>query len=334
MVNGIGRCLALSAAIPMTVGVLSLTSAWVFYEDDRRPSHSAMVGTLRIDLPEGTGLATAVLVDGCGILTNFHAVFGPWYVTARRAPSREFPGTFTLTEATRPDGTHPTARAIPVVWGEYLGPDRQWRVPDRDWAYLVLDRCLGLEYGHFELHAFELDELTAETGGFAALGYSTGKQMLDPACSVHADRSGSGNRSLLHDCALEPGDSGGPIIKRGTLAIVGLSASIVTDPSDPSCPTGGIHYKGAALSRLKVRCANIAVPLLPDIIDRIEAARIATGVQRALTELGYDAGPLGAIDQPHAMAAIKQAQHDMGWPATGEPTEALRKILWLTRATS
>jgi Putative peptidoglycan binding domain len=334
MTIGIGRCFAISAAISMTVGVLSLASAWVFYEDDRRPSHSAMVGTLEIDLPEGTGLGTAVLVDGCGILTNFHAVFGPWYVTALRPPSREFPGTFTLTEATRPDGAHPTARAIPVVWGDYRGPDRQVRVPDRDWAYLVLDQCLGLEYGHLNLHALDLDELAGAIDGFVALGYSTGQQMVDPACSVNADRPRSGNKRWLHDCALEAGDSGGPIIQRATSAVVALSASIVADPSDPNCRTSGVRDRGAALSHFNVHCANAAVPLLPDIIDRIEAARVATGVQRALTELGYDAGPLGAIDGPRAIAAIKQAQRDMGWPVTGEPTDALRKILWLTLATS
>ena len=163
-----------------------------------------------------------------------------------REPSREFPGTFTLTEARLPDGTHPTARrglrwgrqvkalrarcpsgaprgrsgcpagptrAIPVTWGEYLGPDRQLRVPDRDSAYLVPDRCLGLEYGHFQLHEFELDDMTEPLGGFAALGYSTGTQMLDPACSVHAVRARSGNKAWLHDCALVAGDSGGPIMR-------------------------------------------------------------------------------------------------------------------------
>jgi HEAT repeat protein len=57
-------------------------------------------------------------------------------------------------------------------------------------------------------------------------------------------------------------------------------------------------------------------------------------VQRALIALSYDAGPLGAIDEPRAVAAIRQAQADMGWPVTGEVTDALRKILWLRIATS
>ncbi|MGH6919643.1 MAG: peptidoglycan-binding protein [Geminicoccaceae bacterium] len=314
------------AVISIAVGLLPQTSAWVFYQDDRQPSHSTMVGTLEIDLPEGRGLGTAVLVDHCGILTNFHAVFGPWYVTALRAPSRSFPGTFTLTEATLPDGTQPATRAIPVVWGEYHGPGRHLRVPHHDWAYLVLDRCLGLEYGHFLLRAFDPQDLEEEIRGFAALGYSTGRQMMDPACSVHVDRT---RTSWLHDCALEAGDSGGPIIRRGTSTMVALGASVRTDPTEPQCPSGGVRQRGAPLAHWSVGCANVAVPLTRDVVERVGAAQTAVGVQRALIALGYDAGPLGAIDEPRATTAIRQVQQEMGWPVTGKPTYALRKILWL-----
>ena len=261
-------------------------------------------------------------------------MFGLWYVTALRAPSRSFPGTFTLTKATLPDGTHPTARVIPVVWGDYRGPDRHLRIPHQDWAYLVLDRCLGLEFGHYVLREVDLRDLEGTIEGFAALGYSTGTQMMDPTCSVHADRTAIGAKGLLHDCALEAGDSGGPIIKRGTVALVALSASVVTDPGDPQCPIGGARYRGAPLARLSVRCANVAVHITRGIIDRVQAAGIAVGVQRALIDLGYDAGPLGAIDEPCAMAAIRQAQRDMGWAVTGEPTAALWKILWMRIPTS
>ena len=329
MAIAIGRIFAIAASVAIVVGLLVPTSAWIFYEDDRRPSHSVMVGRLEVKLPQGTASGTAALVDECGILTNFHVVFGPWYVTTFRAPSREFWGTFTLTEAMLPDGTHPSARAIPVTWGEYLGPDRQLRVPDHDWAYLVLDRCLGLEYGHFQLHELDLEDLKEPLGGFAALGYSTGKQMLDPACFVHAARSQTGNEAWLHDCALEAGDSGGPIIKRGTSALVALGASIVANPGDPGCPSGGLRYKGVPLAQLSIHCANVAVPLTRDTIERVQVAHIATAVQRMLNELGYDAGPLGAIDGPRAIAAIKEVQRDMAWPVTGEPTHSLWKILRL-----
>jgi hypothetical protein len=170
--------------------------------------------------------------------------------------------------------------------------------------------------------------------GFAALGYSTGSQMIDPACSVHSESTPGGTGTWLHDCGLEAGDSGGPIIRRGTVAVVALSAGVVTDPTDPQCPSGGVHHRGTPLARWSVRCASMAVPLTPKIIDRVQAASIAVGVQRALCALGYDAGPLGAIDEPRAIAAIKQVQGDMGWAVTGEPTDALRKILWLKIPTS
>jgi len=325
MGSGIARCLAVVLAISLTAGGLSVASAWVFYRDDRQRSYSTMVGTLTVELPEGKGVSTAVLVDGCGILTNFHAVFGPWYVTALRAPSREFPGTFTLTEATRPDGTLPSARAIPVVWGDYRGPDRHWRIPHHDWAYLVLEQCLGL-YGHFVLRDLDLDEPAGAIDGFAAIGYSTGQQMIDPVCSLQVAPPPGGNRGWRHDCALDAGDSGGPILWRGTLTLVALGMGSVADPG--GCPSGRGRL-GGPLARWTMGCANLAVPLTRDIIERVEAAHVAVAVQRALDELGYDAGALGAIDDPRASAAIRQVQREMGWAVTGEPGHPLLKILLL-----
>lgn len=202
MVPSLGRLLAIAAAVLAASGITFIAWAWVFAVDDREPSESTMVGAFKVVLPEGTASGTAVLVDACGILTNFHVVFGPWYVTAMRSPSREFPGTFELTQATRADGTHPRARAVPVVWGDYRGPDRQYRYPENDWAYLVLDECLGQEYGHFHMQPFDLYPLTGTKDRVAAHGYSTGEQMLDPACSVHAENTLGGKRSWTHDCSL------------------------------------------------------------------------------------------------------------------------------------
>jgi hypothetical protein len=204
-------------------------------------------------------------------------------------------------------------------------------MPHQDWAYLVLDQCLGLEYGYLVPRALDLEDSNGAVDGFSALGYSTGRQMMDPACSMHADRTWSGAESWLHDCVLEAGDSGGPIVPRGTLSVVALSASV---RGDPHCPAGGAPHGPAPLARLSALCANVAVPLARDIIIRIEAARTAVGVQRALIAAGYDAGPLGAIDEPRAIAAIRQAQSDMGWAVTGQPTEALHKILWMNLRTS
>ena len=268
-----------------------------------------------------------MLVDECGIFTNFHAVFGPWYVTALRPPSHEFPGIFTLTEATGAEGGPPRARAIPVVWGDYRGPDRQWRMPHQDWAYLVLDPCLGLEHGHFSLRDLELDEPGGAIDGFAAIGYSTGRQMVDPVCSVQVAPARGGNRSWRHDCALAPGDSGGPMIRRGTLTAVGLGAGSIASPA--GCPARARRSRTRLSPNRTTDCANVAVPLTRAVIDRVEAARVAAGVQRALIALGYDAGPLGAIDDPRASAAIRQAQRAIGSTVTGEPSHGLWKILIL-----
>jgi hypothetical protein len=313
-------------AAATVLAALALTSAWVFDADDRQRSHSAMIGTLAIDLPEGSGLGTAALVDECGILTSFHVAFGPWYVTTLRAPSHKFVGTFTLTEVTLSDGTHPVARATPVVWGPYKGPDRQLRNPGDDWAYLVLDRCLGRDYGYFRLRNMDADDFEANADGFTAIGYSSGVQMIDPACSVHVHPA-DGHGVWLHDCALLPGDSGGPILKRNALTIAAIGSSFLSDESDPTCRAQAISV--STVLDWHRNCANIAVPLSWEIIDRIEAAYVAVGVQRALSRLGYDAGPIGAIDETRAIAAIRQVQHNMGWIVTGEPTEALRKILIL-----
>lgn len=320
-----------ATVVAVAVGSSSLPWARVFYSDDRRPSHSPSVGTLEIDLPEGHGIGTAVLVDACGVLTNFHVVFGPWYVTALRPPSREFPGIFTLTEVTLPDGSHPAARAIPVVWGDYRGPDRQIRSPQNDWAYLVLDRCLGAEYGHLTMRSLDADELDDARDNFAAIGYSTGHQMIDPACSTRVAPPAAAGAAWLSDCTLSAGDSGGPIVKRGTLTLVALGSS---QRADPSCPAVGALNDGAPLARWSSHCTNLAVPISWDIIDRVEAACKALYVQRALLQLGYDAGPLGAIDEPRASAAIAQVQRDMGWVVTGEPSYALGKILLLRLPTS
>jgi hypothetical protein len=303
-----------------------LTCAWVFYADDRLPSHSARVGTLAVDMPEGSGAGTAFLVDECGILTNFHVVFGPWYVTALRPPSHAFAGTFALTEVTLPDGTHPSARATPVIWGDYLGPERQLRVPENDWVYLTLDRCLGKTYGYLDLR--DVDAPVPVDHGFTAIGYSAGHQMEDPACAARANPA-AGSKGWLHDCALLPGDSGGPIFRGGTLSVVALASGYRAISGERGCiPAAGAAVDDPILA-WGGSCANIAVPLSSAIRDRILAAGVAVGTQRALIKLGYDAGPIGAIEGPQMAAAVRQVEREMGWPETGETTCGFYKILEL-----
>jgi len=310
--------------VAAALAALLSTSAWVFYADDRRPSHSARIGTLAVEMPEGSGRGTAFLVDECGILTNFHVVFGPWYVTALRPPAHDFTGTFTftLTEVTLPDGSHPTARAIPVVWGDYLGPDRQWRRPGEDWAYLTLDSCLGLQYGYFDLREADLYEPPVDKG-FTAIGYSTGRQMVDPRCAARPEsdaESDAGNKGWLHDCAVLAGDSGGPIFRGGTLTVVALASAYRAGSGESACLAA---KPGTAQDWLKSwghGCANIAVPVTSAMRDKICNAMAMIGMQRLLTRFGYDAGPLGVIESPQFKSALHQAYRDLAWPLPDDPT--------------
>jgi hypothetical protein len=310
------------------LAVLVLTSSWVFYADDRVPSHSARIGTLSVELQEGGGTGTAFLIDECGILTNFHVVFGPWHVTALRPPSHDFTGTFRLTEVTLADGSHPTTRAIPVAWGNYLGPDRQWRRPEEDWAYLVLEECLGLDYGYFDLREADLYEPAIDKG-FTAIGYSAGRQMADPACTARADPTVA-IKGWLHDCAALAGDSGGPIFRAGTLTVVALSSGYRAQSNGRACLSAGAGAEWFA--SWGSGCANVAVPVSSTMRERTWEARAALGIQSMLAKLGYGVGPIGTIDTPQTVAAIRQVQREMGWPETGEPSDGLHKVLQLRLA--
>ena len=311
-------------------GLVLPLSGWVFHLDDRRPSHSRLVGTLTIDLPEGRGQGTAVLVGECGILTAFHVAFGPWYVTAIRRPSHEFVATFTLTEMTLPDGSHPSTRATPVIWGDYQGPDRQFRRAGEDWVYMVLDDCFGFEFGYANIRPLAPEELATGELEFASIGYSSGNQMSDPRCRISASDSTAKSGAWSHDCVLLPGDSGGPIFKRNTQTIVAIGSGAVAKQGEISCsyaflPGIRLQHEG------KSACANLAVPISARTSEQIFKADIAAGVQRQLLKLGYDAGPVGAVEGSKFKLAVEQAQRSMGAPITGEPTHALWALLWLQR---
>jgi hypothetical protein len=309
------------------LAVMLLTSSWVFYADDRQPSHSARIGTLRVDLPEGSGSGTAFLIDECGILTNFHVVFGPWTVTALRPPSHDFAGTFTLTEVTLADGSHPATRAIPVAWGDYLGPNRQWRRPEEDWAYLVLEDCLGHDHGYFDLREADVYEPAIDRG-FTATGYSAGRQMADPACAARRDPAEAA-KGWLHDCAALAGDSGGPIFHAGTLTVVALASGYRAQSDGRACLSAGTGDEWFA--NWGSGCANIAVPVSSAMRERLWDAYVTVSVQALLSKVGYDAGPLGAIDSPQLQAAVRQAQHDIGMDA-GIPLNHLWLIRFLLKA--
>jgi hypothetical protein len=316
MAPGISTTVYKIILFTVLLAVLLLTASWVFYADDRLPSHSPRIGTLSVDLPEGSGSGTAFLIDECGILTNFHVVFGPWTVTALRPPSHDFAGTFTLTEVTLPDGSHPATRAIPVAWGDYLGPERQWRRPEEDWAYLTLERCLGAEYGWFDLREPATYEPAIDKG-FSAIGYSAGRQMADPRCAARADPA-DGARGWLHDCAALSGDSGGPMFRNGSLNVIAMASAYRAEGAGRRClsarPEAALDWLGPANG-----CANVAVPVTEAMREKIWDASIKVGLQDLLSHAGYDAGPLGHIDSPQLQAAIAQAGRELGWRLSDKP---------------
>jgi hypothetical protein len=281
------------------------------------------VGVIEFSLPEGRSRGTAFLVGDCAVMTNFHVVFGPWYLTALRPPSSSNRGTFTLSQVNLADGKHPATEAVPVIWGDYTGPDRQFRRPGEDWVVLGLKDCLGTRFGYLKPYDARLNDDVPGEGGFAAVGYSSGRQMVDSNCSIRADGNNRDGSSMLHDCAAMPGDSGSPIVRRGTGRVVGMVSSFHADwdPSRCRSPSGFLREHWTS------QCTNVAVPFDAGLIDRIEAVRKAILVQNQLLNLGYDAGPLGEIEAPRLVRAIKQFQVDSGIAPNGAIDANLCEIL-------
>jgi hypothetical protein len=300
--------------------------AWVFFFDKRAISRSDMVGRISFDLPEGRSTGTAFFVSGCEILTSFHVVFGPWTVTALRPPSSAQRGRFELEGVTLADGSHPAAEAIPVAWGDYTGPDRQFRKGGEDWVLLTLDDCLGYVHGYYVLVDPALDDAADAWQGVMGIGYSSGRQMTDPRCSIRRDPHRPDIGAVLHDCATLQGDSGGPIVLRGTGRVVAITSGVKA--GDSGCRPG----HGDLLPRWSGDCTNTAVPLSHRIIRRIDQTVAALDAQRVLLQSGYNAGQPGLINQPVLAAAIRQAQRDVGFAASGETSYAFTTVLWIRRS--
>ena len=309
--------------IGFLLGLSIVVSAWVFRTDMRESSRFAPVGVIEFSLPEGRSRGTAFLVGDCAIMTNFHVVFGPWYLTALRPPSSSNRGTFTLSQATLADGEHPATEAVPVIWGDYTGPERQFRKPGEDWVVLALKDCLGTRFGYLKPYDAALNDDIPSAGGFAAVGYSSGRQMVDANCSIRMDGKNRNGPTMLHDCAALLGDFGSPIVRRGTGRVVAMVSGFHADWSSSRCrsPTGFVREQWTS------ECTNVAVPFDAGLIDRIEAAREAILVQNQLLSLGYDAGPLGEIETSRLIRAIKQFQVDSGIALNGAVDANLCKIL-------
>ena len=300
----------------------NLASAWVFNVDLREASNFSPVGRIEFNLPEGRSTGTAFLIGECTVMTNFHVVFGPWYLTALRPPSNAGRGTFTLTQVTLPNGENPSTAAIPVIWGDYTGPDRQFRKPANDWVVLALEDCLGRRHGYLLPYDAVLNDDIPERGGFTAVGYSAGRQMVDSNCSIRLSSDNGMAATMLDDCATLPGDSGAPIIRRGTNRVVAMVSGFHAG-SSMSCNS----INGVVHEPWNSQCTNAAVPLPVALIDRLEEVRYAIPVQNMLLRIGYDAGPYGDLDHPLFTKTIKQLQLEAGMVQSGEVNCILLEIL-------
>jgi hypothetical protein len=312
----------------MFVGLLSVTliyssaQAWVFYRDDRIASDYRVVGVLEAHLPEGTSRGTAFLVDKCGILTNFHVVFGPWTVTALRPPSLEFTARFTLQHGAQ-DGIAISTRATPVVWGSYLGPGRQMLNADQDWVYLMLDDCLGERFGFLNLAVGAQDVLTDYDVQYASIGYSSGRQMEDPDCRMSSNDETARRKGLGHDCVMLAGDSGSPILKKGTRKVVAIGSGYLGG-SRQKCIIGTSGTMTSFISS----CSNMAVGVSDEMIRKIVDASDAVSLQRLLAINGYQSGRPGDIQGAALQEAVAQVSLDLSLPA-GLPHCTVEKLVRL-----
>lgn len=310
----------LSLALLSLGGIIQASAS-----EHRIASQSVKVGLISFDLKEGRSAGTAFLVSPCEIMTSFHVVFGPWYVTALRPPSRLERGLFVLSGVTYADGSHPVTMATPVAWGNYLGPDRQFRRPGEDWALLTLDHCLGRAYGHLTLADPASLKEVFEPESLAAIGYSTGRQMTDLHCSIVRGPGNSMEQVMFHDCVTMHGDSGAPIFYRYSNKAIAITSGYRSGAGESECAAEGFAGQDSRRSA----CANTAVLMSASITGKIAGYVAAVGAQRELLRLGYKAGSLGDTDSKALTLAISAAEADLGLAVTGRPSHALQKLLML-----
>ena len=191
-----------------------------------------------------------------------------------------------------------------------MGPARQFRTPANDWVLLVLEKCLGVRHGYLLPYDAALNDDIPNRGGFTAVGYSAGRQMVDSNCSIRLGSGSGAGATMLNDCPALPGDSGAPIIMRGTNRVVGMISGFHAG-SSLSCGSS----KDIVHEPWNLQCTNGAIPFSVLSSNKL-TEQLGIFTPKLAVRLGYDVGPYGVIDQPLLARAIEQVQSDMGMVPT------------------
>lgn len=178
-------------------------SALIFGPDDRimvstRPgSPYAAIGI--VYATTSGPLATGFLIDDCSVMTVRHKV-------AENVGHRVH---FQAGEIGRSPNWEDSGGVVVAV-GSAPSVDPSTEVGPGDWAIIRLDRCLGKRFGHVivENTAVGADEKVAMAGYPSDRNLEDGL-FLDPSCALR----GADKGMALHDCAMQPGNSGSPIFR-------------------------------------------------------------------------------------------------------------------------
>jgi V8-like Glu-specific endopeptidase len=144
-------------------------------------------------------IVTGFLISDCSVMTVRHDV-------ANQVGHRVH---FQAGEIGRSSNWEDSAGEVVAV-GNAPSVDQSTQVGPGDWAIIKLDRCLGRRFGHVVLdpHPLGANEQVAMAGYPSDRNLEDGL-FLDPSCAVRGASAGM----TLHDCAMQPGNSGSPVFR-------------------------------------------------------------------------------------------------------------------------
>lgn len=204
---------------------------YVLGTDNRQPLTSQQYPWSAIGKIIGIGAdgyahsCTGALVAPDVVLTNAHCVLD----VATRQYHSEIAFFPNFIDGRAPDG----ANVVQVYVGtDFSDVGRGGLSPD-DWALMKLDQPLGHQYGTLQLRPLPPSVLERNPGKMWLVGYSGDFPPTRPGetagvhaqCSILGEAAGAFSGMLLHDCDMEGGASGGPIlgIIDNQVYIVGLN---------------------------------------------------------------------------------------------------------------